>query len=306
MNAGISLNPWDDPSAYEMIRSCNIIFLCFVVLFASCSKTEEVIVRDNTPPPDHTIETVIIENYVNRVYIDVLGREPQPAEFDSAVARLKRSGLDSVSRYQFLDEVFSDSGYRWNVFNKAREELLNDLDTSEISSQISIFNFFLADSTYMLLWPVLGYEIERLDTLRSTGNGYTSNSMNITRVHRNMVDNWFYDQINMGADNFVIETFQYFLGRYPTSDELTAGVAMLNGNNDILFLQAGSGKEDYLRIFFESMDYYEGIVIRLYNRYLFRGPSSVEMTDAALKWKISGDYESVQKDILATNEYIGL
>jgi hypothetical protein len=74
----------------------------------------------------------------------------------------------------------------------------------------------------------------------------------------------------------------------------------------VLFLQSGSSKDDYLSIFFGSDDCYEGAVVRLYNDFLFRAPESLEMSVASIQYKNTGDYEQLQKDILATDEFVGI
>ncbi|MBK7965462.1 MAG: hypothetical protein IPK10_09345 [Bacteroidetes bacterium] len=80
---------------------------------------------------------------------------------------------------------------------------------------------------------------------------------------------------------------------------------MIGGSNAVLFLQAGASKDDYLNIFFNSDDYFEGAVIRVYKDYLLRAPESTEMSAATLKYKNSLDFESIQKDVLASDEFVG-
>ena len=53
----------------------------FVILTISCTKVEEVFVDGNTHPIDPTIENMIIENYVNKLYISTIGRELQIKHF---------------------------------------------------------------------------------------------------------------------------------------------------------------------------------------------------------------------------------
>jgi len=277
-----------------------------VMIQFSCKKTELETIGGNTAPPDTSIETDVYEDYVNRTYILVLGREPDSSEFNDAVSLLKAGLLDSPSRYAFLDIVFSSPDYPWRQFNKNRIELLNNIDTADITIQIFIFNFFLADSTYQAFWPGLQIEVNRLEELQSAAQDYANGVINIRQLQSKMINNYFYDQINMGADNFVISSFQHFLDRNPTLDEQSNGVSMVNGNNAVLFLQAGASRDDYLSILFNSDDYFEGAVVRIYTDYLLRSPSSVEMSVAALKYRNTLDFESVQKDILATDEFAGV
>ena len=283
-----------------------VVIILMVLTQFSCKKSELETIRGNTAPPDTSIEIDVYEDYVNRTYILVLGREPDSSEFNDAVTLLKAGLLDSPSRYAFLDEVFSSPDYPWRQFNKNRIELLNNIDTADITIQIFIFNFFLADSTYQAFWPGLQIEVDRLEEIQSAAHEYANGLIHISQMQSKMINNHFYDQINMGSDNFVISSFQHFLDRNPTLDEQSNGVSMVNGNNAILFLQAGASRNDYLSILFDSDDYFEGAVIRIYKDYLLRSPSSIEMSVAALKYRNTLDFESVQKDILATDEFAGV
>jgi hypothetical protein len=110
----------------------------------------------------------------------------------------------------------------------------------------------------------------------------------------------------MGTENFVVSCFQHFLNRYPTENELSEGKKMVDGAPAILFLESGQNKTDFVNIFFGSRDYQEGLAINLYNRYLLRNPASIEMGNAVQAFSTTHDYVQMQKDILSTNEYIGI
>ena len=282
-----------------------VLFLA-VFFISSCTKTELETIPGNQAPPDTTIELNVYEDYVNKTYILVLGREPSVTEFQTAVNNLKVNGLDVGSRYAFLNTVFSSSDYKWRQIEKWRIQLLGSTDSSDVINQMAIFDFFLNDSTYIALWTGLQLEKDRLDTLYNASNWYVSGTITIRQLQAHMLNNYFYDQINMGADNFVLSSFQHFLDRNPTLSELYGGVGMIGGSNAVLFLQAGASKEDYLNIFFSSDDYFEGAVIRVFNDYLLRAPNSIEMSTAALKYKNTLNFESVQKDVLATDEFVGI
>jgi hypothetical protein len=282
------------------------LFLVVILLINACTKSELETIGGNQAPPDTTISLNAYEDYVNKTYILVLGREPSVLELQKSVDSLKAHGLDVASRYRFLNTVFSLSDYKWRQAEKWRSQLLGSTDSLDIITQIAIIDFFLNDSTYIAFWPGLQLEQDRLDTLYDATAKYVSGSISIRKLQSHMLNNYFYDQINMGPDNFVISSFQHFLDRNPTLSEQIGGVSMVNGSNAVLFLQAGASKDDYLNIFFNSDDYFEGAVIRVYKDYLLRAPKSTEMSAAALKYKSTLDFESVQKDVLATDEFIGI
>lgn len=276
------------------------------LLFASCTKTELETVTDNVAPPDRTIENVTIENYVTRSYILALGREPSSSEFSNATSLLISAGLDSTSRAQFLVSVFSNSAYLPQVYAQNKIDLLNNADTADFTAWINIFGFLLSDSSNVALFPYLEYEIARLVKLQSAFDDFISGSIDLAELQRRMCSNNIYDEINMGSANFVISSFQHLLNRNPTIAEQNSGVSMVDGSNAVLFLEAGSSKEDYLNIITGTNNYYEAQVVFLYQKYLNRAPTNQEMSAGTLKYSSTNDYTIVQKDILSTNEFIGI
>ena len=86
-----------------------------------------------------------------------------------------------------------------------------------------------------------------------------------------VVDNLIYDEINMGAENYVVSLFQNFLLRYPTAVELESGVAIFGGVPGILFTSSAKNKDELINVFFDYAEYYEGQVRINYLRFLYRG-----------------------------------
>tara|TARA_B110000902_G_C13886904_1_gene428978 strand:- start:246 stop:611 length:366 start_codon:yes stop_codon:yes gene_type:complete len=121
-----------------------------------------------------------------------------------------------------------------------------------------------------------------------------------------MVNNNFFDEINMGTENFVIAMFQHFLLRYPTQAEVENASDMVNDGNATVFFETGNGKDDFINIFFASDEYYTGQTNILFNRYLFRNPTSEESVNYSLDYINTGDYKLLQKRVLSNNEFIGL
>lgn len=295
-----------------------ILFLAAALIFSSCKKEEiryeEVTFGNNTAPVDSTVDSaafsLLIENYVNKSYITALGREPDSVEKNFGVHLLLDSNLSMNSRYQFLDSVFSNPGFIDKFYERARIDLLQGLDTSEITIQIYIIEFIVipsivstADSIFI---PYYQAEADRLKEMREIPDSLHAGVITYKEAHLRCVNNSFYDQINMGSFNFVVSMFQHFLDRYPTTNEQVAGVSMVNGNPDILFLTAGQSKNDFLKIFFDSDDYYEGQVLALYRQYLFRIPTTLEMDNGTTLYMSTGDFIQLQKSILSKNEFIGL
>lgn len=277
-----------------------------IFFIASCSKTNDVIVPGNIPPPDHTIDSATIEIYLNKVYVNLLGREPVGNEKQVGMQLLRQDNFSENTRQQFLETVFSKNDYLSNLYTVANHEYLSDLDSSEIADQIIIYNLLLTQPQYAPFYDVLQYEVDRMEVLLQTRSGISNQVINYRQMVQHLADNYFYDQINMGSENFVISTFQNFLFRYPTDSELANGKTMVDGNNAVLFLQLGKSKTEYLNIFFNSNDYYEGQVRNVFRKYLFREPTSAEEAYYSEIYKSGDDYKLLQKAVLALDEYAGL
>jgi hypothetical protein len=205
-----------------------------------------------------------------------------------------------------LDDILAKPGYNQRLYDISVSTLLNNLDTAQITSQIYLFGLLLQDPQYMQYWPQIQIEKTKLESLKASVADLNAGTITIIGLHKRCISNYFYDQLNMGTENFVVSMFQHFLYRYPTDQELLHGKNMVDGFEDVIFLQTGTTKDDFINIFFGADNYFEGQVRDLYLRYLFREPNSVEMSGHTTTYKNSLNYKQLQKDILSTDEYVGL
>jgi hypothetical protein len=280
-----------------------------VVLLASLSgcQKDEIIIDDNTAPPDSTISSLVIENYVNKCYISLLGREPYEQEASDAIALLRSGNMSVTSRKSMLEVIVSNSAYRDKVLEINALKLVNSpFDTSAIQEQLYLYNLVLNDPQYAEFYDLISGIIANLEVLLNTPTEFRNGSIGMQEMHRRLVTNEIYDQINMGSFNFVLSMFNNFLFRDPTNDEHNAGITMVDDFVAVIFYETGNSKEEFIDIFLHSDDYYEGQVRELYFRYLFREPTSAEQGYHSVRYRDSGDYERLQKDILSTDEFAGL
>lgn len=285
-----------------------VIFLFSLVLIvASGCKKDEIIIDGNNPPPDSTISALVIENYVTKCYISLLGREPSQQEEAAAIATLKNGNLSVASRKQLLGVIIDNPAYYDKVLEYNAIKLINTpFDTLVIQEQLSLVQLVIQDPQYADYVDLLQSMIDNYELLLTTPEQFRNGAINMQEMHRRLVTNDIYDQINMGSFNFVLSMFNSFLFRDPTGDEHQSGIDMVDGLVSVIFYQTANTKEDFIHIFLHSDDYYEGQVRELYARYLFRDPTSEEQGYHAVRYKQSGNYERLQIDILSTNEFAGL
>lgn len=282
-----------------------LLFLFSVLIISSCTKIDNVVVDGNVHPPDYTIENTTIENYINKLYISAIGREPTETEFTSDYSVFRESNLSNESREIVIDGILNKEEYNNNLFKLESEHLLLGLDTADINQNIFVLNILLStangiDSIYF------AENLARMLKLQEVLPGLSNGSISTIEMHKRMVNNNFYDEINMGTENFVISMFQSFMQRYPTNSELDNGKLMVNDNNSSVFFVPGNGKEDFINIFIGSDEYYSGQTNILFNRYLFRNPTSEESVNYSLDYINSQNYKLLQRRILSTNEFVGI
>ena len=282
-----------------------LLFLFSVLVISSCTKIEDLLIGGNTLPPDYTIENTTIENYINKLYISTIGREPTDTEFSTDFDILRSTNLSQSNREIVIDGLLNKAEYYNNLFKLECEHLLLGLDTADINQNIHVLNVLISTAQGLELIyfeDALEKMLKLQEVLPGLGNGTISNM----EMHKRMVNNNFYDEINMGTENFVVSMFQSFMQRYPTLSELENGKLMVNDNNASVFFVPGNGKEDFINIFIESDEYYTGQTNILFNRYLFRDPTSEESVNYSLDYINSQEYKLLQRRILSTNEFIGL
>lgn len=284
-----------------------LLFLFVVICgIASCSKTEDVKISNNVPPPDHTIDSSVISIYVNKAYINLIGREPVGSERSDALTILRQHNFSKADRQQFIATFFSRTEYTRNLYNVANNEYLRNTDSLEIEQQIFVFNNVLSMPQYAAFFNMVHVELNRLDTLKRVLSNLYAGTTDYRGMLSRMTNNYFYDQINMGSENFVVSTYQNFLFRYPSDAELLAGKTMVDGNTSTVFLKVGKSKYEYINIFFGTDDYFEGQVRFIFKKYLFREPSSAEIYLYANIYKSTNDYKQLEKEFFSLDEYAGV
>lgn len=280
-----------------------MLLLCMI---ASCSKYDDTYINGNVPPPDRTIDSATINLYITKAYINLIGREPIQNEMQQAKSILIQNNFSLDDRKQFVDAILAKQEYIRNQYNVCRIEYLQNYDSADIEQQLFVFDNLLTQPQYAPFYDLINYEKNRLVLLKNSANELYAGTLNQKGMLKRMADNYFYDQINMGTENFVVSTFQNFLFRYPSDAELANGKTMVDGNTATIFLQLGKSKTDYLNIFFDTPDYYEGQVRFIFKKYLFRDASPAEIAYYGNVYKSSGNYKNLQREIFSLPEYAGL
>ena len=141
------------------------------LLLTACTK-DPVLIEGNLAPPDPTIETAVLENYINKLYISMLGREPSSSEFDSA-KNILGDQATSQSRNQLIDVVHNNEEYYDNLFDIYRNDYLNGSDTTDLREQyIEVYSTLIENETNSFLLK------------------YTNKNMNDYLIYTKLEKNW--------------------------------------------------------------------------------------------------------------------
>lgn len=286
-----------------------ILWLPLVLMLAilsSCTKHEEVLIPNNVPPPDSTLSSIVIDTYVNKAYISILGRKPSDTEKAEGVTLLESAQLSQTSRESFIQSVLDKPEYYENLYKNYYTYLLVNFDTATITQNILIFQLLLTQPEYEPYYDLLNEEIGRLEELQDVYYELAAGNITVAQMHRTLINNSFYDELNMGTENFITATFEHFLSRYPSDAELAEATKIVDGLSGVLFFQIGTSKQDFMDIFFASEDYYGGQVKIVVEGYLFRSPTTEESAYYTTYYKNTGDYKGLLKKVLTTDEYVGI
>ena len=288
-----------------------------MLLFFSCKRDPEIIL-DNEAPYYGEIPTILLENYVNRLYIDLIGREPLDDEMLNDVQYLRDANVTIESRDSLIYKlqfdtayVEGDSSYKFAYFHRTYEmlkvRLLEGASNAYISQDLgnwwngyvndSLNNDLLSANKKLLEFNILNAVLEsELD--------YYHGEIGINEVHRRMIYNSVYDKINMNTFNFINAAFDNLLYRYPTQFEFDQTYIMINDNTSQVVLGAsGNNKQDFTNIICNSRSFYEGVIIWNYRTLLARDPSAQELDFLMQNLYMDHDMQWVQRRIMETDEY---
>lgn len=301
--------------------ACRVPFIALLglVILCGCRKEPEV-VPDNQVPYYDGVPSVIVRNYVNRLFIDLIGREPLDTEMEAEVAFLRSDDLSPTVRTALVDRLMNDPSwvdgdssythaYHRRQSDMFRARLLEGASDDVVEGYLAqALQSALADSLAGNASGAAGanLEAERLRDVLRIPVQYRIGEIGIGEVHRRLVLNGVYDFIHMNTFNYINATFDNLFFRYPTNAEFNIGYAMVeNDAPGVLFGQGGQNKGEYAAIVTGNPEFLEGMVRWCYQTLLGRAPGSEEVFSAMGTFQNDHDLKAVQRRILISAEYAG-
>jgi len=291
--------------------------ICFLIVVASCKK-DTLVIDDNNPPVYSAIPTVLIENYINRIYIDLIGREPLDSEMLIDVQYLRNNDVSIESRDSLIYKLQFDTlyiegdesyklAYFHRIYDMVKVRLIEGASNGDISFYMSNhYADYEVDSVAGNLIEAQKHLLKyyRLSAIIDSELDYYNNIIDIKEMHKRMIYNSIYDQINMNTFNFVNAAFDNLLFRYPTQNEFNNSYFMIEDNQPFtIFGYSGSNKLDFTNLICDSREFYEGIIQWTYLTMLARIPTSIERDFLMNDFYITTDFQKLQRFIMTTDEY---
>lgn len=300
------------------------VLLACLFLFFSCKKKDPKVelVGGNQAPYYDKVPRVKIENYVNRLFIDIIGREPFDSEMLAETNNLIANNL-AISTREILilklqkDETYrqSDSSYaiaaNSRIYDLLTFRLCEGFSTQDFLSEKYLSDFGNLQDSLLGNWADFyagkknSYDLGRAASARWL---YLHDSIEIEEYCSILINNTLTfektDSYMGNEDNTIQYTFNDLLFRNYTLNEFKISRDMiLNGKSGILFSKSGHSKGDYFDIITHSNEFYEGTIRWLYKTFLARVPTTQEIVSTAGILQINKDIFLIQRTILKSNEY---
>jgi hypothetical protein len=288
-----------------------------VGLLIGCSLGCGNTVKDQQPVGGAVDTDAAIQRYLRHVYLDTTGKPPSDDDLAASTQRLRDAHNTPSARGALVDELMAkpEFGKVWI------EELEN-----------SIFGGNTLDDQYAFVCGIIRgtdptcssctsmdscscqcsilpmYFSER-EALRTTADDF-SGGMASADIERRYALAYGYYAVAGAPETRVTALFQDFLARPAEADEIENGRAMIFGAiipgspAGLLFHRLGANYNDLVDILFTSEVYRAAIVRRVFDRYLARLPSSLELQqftptiDAT-----SPDARPLVRSVLSSREY---
>lgn len=303
-----------------MATSLKILAFCAStsLLFASCTKSYDTLVDGNRPPNYGSIPTLKVDNYVNRLFIDFLGREATELERNDWVFKLKSNGLaystrDSLIRILQWDSTYrpGDSSYRHaysqRLYDISKARFLEGASDPDIGQAIGSLRFGITiarlEGDSVRVYANLD-AISKYSNVLISRQRFRLQEIGYSEMVACMVNNPIYDGINMNSFNYVIASFDDVLRRNPTQDEFTRAYQIIEKNEpQEIFGVWAANKNEYAQALTQTDGFFEAQIRWSYYILVQREPSTKEMNQFLQPYLQNHRIEDVQRAIATTDEY---
>lgn len=295
-----------------------LILPLLVFSTSGCTTTENIELNNNLPPKYRGVSTIRIENYVQRLFIDLIGREATDNERTAFTLDLKKAELHDSCRIRLVNLLLFDTTYRvgdssyrhafaQRIYNLSKARFLEGASDQDILRYISDYNF--AISVSRLNGDSIGVnylkEKRKLYTdILNTRFNFKKGVINYNKMCVKMLNNPIYDLINMNSFNFINAIFDDLFARKPTRNEFEKSFQIIEYNiPSVIFFNWASNKGEFCDILVNSDAFYEAQIRWFYYTLLQRNASEGEVHKLFASYFFNQSIEDVINSIVITDEY---
>lgn len=277
-----------------------------------------VIVPDNEAPDYSGVSTLKVQNYINRICIDILGREPVDVEMDAWVQELRDGELQKDARTTLVrrlmestDSVAGDTSYKHAYYSRLYDQMkvrfLEGAGDGIIRQRRGLFAFAAEKDSLNGNWAgyhAARFEMNKLGNVLSSRVRLREGDITLFDMAGYMLFNSVYDEINMNSINFIRASFNDLFFRFHTQEEFDRAFEIIEFSQpQVMFGQSAGNKLEYIEVLTGTREAYEAMIRWAYQGLLARDPSAAEVSVSIEDFFQTNDFQKVQRDILVTDEY---
>ncbi len=309
---------------FSSISRTSFLIVLGLLFFISCKKKDPKVelVENNNAPYYDKIDSITIQNYVNRLFIDLVGREAFDSELKAETDKLKADNLAFSTREALILKLQTDPthrlgdssyqiAYHKQIYNLLTVRLCEGFGENDFLYYKGLNDFgVLIDST---LHNMAGYYQGKLISKQLYDAAearwlYMKDSIDISDYCTILINNYLTftktDSYMGNEDNTIKYTFNDLLMRPYTAYEFSVARPMiLDGASGVLLGKSGHSKGDYFYIITHDKEFFECTIRWLYKTFLAREPSVEEIMGHMNTFMIDKDIKKIQRAILKTDEY---
>jgi hypothetical protein len=288
------------------------------ILLFGCTTTENIQIANNQPPNYKGVSTLRIENYVQRLFIDLLGREATDIERTSFTKQLKEAELHDSCRNRLVNLLLLDTSYRagdssyrhafaQRIYDISKARFLEGASDPDIAQFIGNLNFAITvsrlngDSIGVYLY--IDARSKYLNLLNSSSE-FRSQKNDYRNMCAVMMNNSIYDGINMNSFNFVNAVFDNCLMRKPTKDEFDRSYLIIEKNiPGQIFNIVAANKDEFCDAIVNSDAFHEAQIRWFYYVLLQREATTAEVSQLFFEFQKNHQIETVINSIVKSDEY---
>lgn len=300
------------------MRLSLVMISALVLLIGACSEKEDVFLDGNQPPDYKSIPTIKVENYVNRMFIDLLGREPIESERLEFTDFLKKYDLSMAARDTLIRKLIYDTTYHsgdssynhacfQRLYDLSKARFLEGADDGEFGERIGNLEFAITvarlNGDSIAVYSAMA-EQNKFRNVISSRWKYRKGIISYSDMCALMLNNGIYDEINMNSFNYVNASFDDLFARKPITDEFNAAYDIIDKNiPKQIFNRWAANKNEYCDVLTHSSEFFESQIRWTYYVLLQRAPSTQEVINLFGNYSRTENLQEVRINIIKTDEY---